>query len=214
MGEYLHHILVLHSPACGSCEPSPQITGTKEVQPSGAAYRRERGSGRPLTFGKDEGIMADIRIEDYNSLRHRNPMGWVDDVQAQRHWAAPSLNPYKVCLVSVCGFTFEFSSIPQLDLAIEYYSMEHHPSSRLPVYTENIGGDHWECQRWFEKLPQKLLQKSKRSRVLAALQQAREEYIKHPSANTGTKTKPVFQWKDKPNKVLNRTVAPAGATSG
>jgi len=117
-------------------------------------------------------------------MRHRNLMRWVDDVQAERHFVAPSLNPYKVCLVSVCGFTFEFHSVLQLDLSLEYYSMEHHPSSRLPVYTENIGGDHGECQRWFERLPQKLLDKSKRSKVVAALTRAREEYVKHPSANT------------------------------
>lgn len=140
--------------------------------------------------------MSDIRIEDNDPLRHHNRMRWGDNVQSERHKVAPSLNPYKVCLVSVCGFRFEFHSIHQLELAIEYYSMEHHPSSRLPIYSGYFGGDRWECQRWFDKLPQELLSKSKRPKVVAALKRAQDEYANYPSANTGTKTEPIFQSED------------------
>jgi hypothetical protein len=72
-------------------------------------------------------------------------------------------------------------------MCLDYYSKEHQPSSRLPVYDENLGGDHFEAQRWFEKLPQYLLEKPKRARVVAALEKALKEYSRVPEAETGTR---------------------------
>jgi hypothetical protein len=130
--------------------------------------------------------MATITIENYDPLRHRNPMSYIDDAQHERHLRAPTIVPYKVCLVTVCGFTFTFHSMRQLRVCRDYYLAEHHASSRLPVYTENLGGDHWETQRWFEKLPQYLLEKPKRKEVLAALDRAAKDYSKFPETETGT----------------------------
>ena len=138
--------------------------------------------------------MARIIIEDYEPLRHGNHMWYVDDAQRQRHLRAPTIVPYKVCLVTVCSFTFVFHSMLQLRCCRDYYSCEHHPSSRLPVYTENLGGDHLEMQRWFEKLPQYLLEKSKRTKVVAALDRAAVEYGKVREADTGTDAKPLYDW--------------------
>jgi hypothetical protein len=138
--------------------------------------------------------MARITIEEYDCLRHGNPMWNIDDVQRERHFRAPTLVPYKVCLVNVCGFTFVFHGLPQLRLCLDFYCREHHPSSRLPVYDKNLGGDHNEAQRWFEKLPQYLLRKPKRLKVIAALQKALEEYFKVPEAETGTALKPLYEW--------------------
>ncbi len=107
---------------------------------------------------------------------------------------APTLVPWKVCLVNVCGFTFTFHSLNQLRLCLDYYSREHHPSSRLQVYDQTLGGDHHETQRWFEKLPQYLLEKPKRQKVVAALQEALEEFSKVPGAETGTAMKPLYEW--------------------
>ncbi len=138
--------------------------------------------------------MPQIKIEPYDQLKHPNPMWYVDDAQAKQHWKAPSLSDYKVCLVTVCSFTFIFHSVAQLTLCLDYYRREHQPSSRLPVYTENLGGDHWETQRWFEKLPQFLLEKPKRTKVIKALEKAVREYSRVPSANTGTKAKGLYEW--------------------
>jgi hypothetical protein len=140
--------------------------------------------------------MARIIIEDYkpNLNGHRNPMGYVDNAQRGRYSRAPSLMPYKVCLVNVCDFTFEFHSVPQLKLCLEYYLAERHPSSRLPVYTENLGGDHWETQRWFEKLPQYLLEKPKRTKVVAAFTKALKEYALCPGSETGVQVGPNARW--------------------
>src|ERR1051325_4971029 len=135
--------------------------------------------------------MARISIEDFDVHRHRNPMAYIDNAQSLRHHRAPTLIPYKVCLVNVCGFTFLFHSLPQLRLCLDYYSKGHHPSSRLPVSSGNFGGDHCETQRWFEKLPQYLLNKPKRAKVIAALQKGLEEYSRVPQAETGTPQKPL-----------------------
>ncbi len=136
--------------------------------------------------------MPQIKIEPYDKLKHPNPMRYIDDAQGKRHRKVPSLSDYKVCLVTVCSFTFIFHSIEQLALCLDYYRREHQPSSRLPVYTENFGGDHWEMQRWFEQLPQYLLEKPKRMKVIKALERAMREYSRVRSATTGTKTKALY----------------------
>jgi hypothetical protein len=138
--------------------------------------------------------MARITIEEFDATSHGNPMWYIDDAQRERHNRAPTLVPYKVCLVDVCGFTFVFHSLLQLRLCLEYYSQDLQPSSRLPVYDKNLGGDHWESQRWFEKLPQYLLEKPKRSKVVAALTKALVEYSRIPGAETETPKKPLNEW--------------------
>jgi hypothetical protein len=124
--------------------------------------------------------MARITMEDFDSTRHGNLMWYIDDAQRKRFARAPAVVLYKVCLVDVCGFRFVFHSLAQLRLCREYYSQEHQPSSRLAVYDKNLGGDHWEFQRWFEKLPQYLLEKPKRAKVVAASTQALDEYSQAP----------------------------------
>ena len=118
-------------------------------------------------------------------------MWYIDNAQRQRHDRAPTIVRYKVCVVNVCGFTFGFHSLPQLRLCLEYYDQEHHPSSRLPVYDDNLCWPHLETQRWFERLPQYLLEKPKRSKVIAALKEALEEYSKLPEAETGIPPRPL-----------------------
>jgi len=138
--------------------------------------------------------MARITIEPYDPARHRNPMWYIDSVQQVRHNRAPTIIPCKVCLVRVCGFTFTFHSLTQIQLCLAYYELEHQPSSRLPVYQENLGGDHWETQRWFEKLPMYLLEKPKRGKVVAALKKAMKIYAQLPEARTGTPPGDLFKW--------------------
>jgi hypothetical protein len=130
--------------------------------------------------------MAKVRVVDYAPAEHQNHMRWVDDEQRKRYEHSGHLVPYKVCTVEVCGFQFVFHSLMQVELCLDYYSRKVQPTSRLPVHTQNLGGDHWETQRWFEKLPLVLLENSKRPKVIAALQRALREYGAHPEAKTST----------------------------
>jgi hypothetical protein len=130
--------------------------------------------------------MARITIEDFDARRHSNPMANIDDVQRERHQRARPMASYKVCLVNVCGFTFEFHSLSQIRLCLEYYGREHQPSSRLPVSLMNFGGDHWELQRWFDRLPEFLLETAKRAKVVSAMKKALDVYSELPDAETGT----------------------------
>lgn len=138
--------------------------------------------------------MAKIEVCDFESDKYVNHMWYIDDAQRVVYEKAQKLIPYKVCLVTVCNFTFTFHSVMQLDLCIEYYSKDLQPTSRLPVYSQNFGGDHWETQRWFEKLPQYLLEKPKRIKVLTALERARKTYAAFPTANTSTPKPNIWRW--------------------
>jgi hypothetical protein len=67
------------------------------------------------------------------------------------------------------SFTFRFFSIDQLRDCLAYYERKTHPSSRLPIAGDI---DHWEAQRWFERLPMYLLEEPKRVKVVKALGRA------------------------------------------
>ena len=68
----------------------------------------------------------------------------------------------------VCSFTFQFHSIQQIQACFDYYDPKIQPSSR-----QDIGAaDHWECERWFERLPLFLREEPKRLRVVKALREA------------------------------------------
>lgn len=137
--------------------------------------------------------MSRIEFVEYDPQQHRNPMQWFDDTQRERHLRAPKLIPYTVCLVSVKRFTFIFHSVAQIRLCIDYYQQKIHPSSRLPVQSGDFGGDHCETQRWFERLPQFLLENQTRLDVVKALKKALIEYSVFPGAETGVKLKPYDQ---------------------
>jgi hypothetical protein len=90
-----------------------------------------------------------------------------------RHQKHRALDPHRVYFVQVEGFTFEFHSIDQARACLDFYRRKIPPSSR--VSPADIGSaDHWEVQRWFERLPGELRRASKRTRVVAALEQALE----------------------------------------
>ena len=120
--------------------------------------------------------MANIAFEEFDELRHPNMMAPISDGRRRQHIAAPTLVPHTVCLVSVAGFTFVFHSLEQVQACLDYYRREHQPSSRLPVHTGDYGGDQSETQRWFERLPQFLLEKPKRAKVISSLERAVSEY--------------------------------------
>jgi len=138
--------------------------------------------------------MAKITVKDFVEREHANYMGYIDDGQGIRRKNSQGLTSYKVCLVDVCGFSFIFHSVMQIELCHDYYSIKIHPSSRLPVYRENLGGDHSETQRWFERLPARLRHHSKRPKVAAALEIAMVEFGKFAEAHTGTKKPSLASW--------------------
>jgi type VI protein secretion system component VasA len=111
--------------------------------------------------------MARIWIEPYQA-HSGPPMDYWGSAEAAAHWRAPTIVPKNVLVVSVASFTFHFFSVEQLRDCLAYYEQKTHPSSRLPVG----GMDHWEAQRWFERLPMYLLEEPKRAKVVKALNRA------------------------------------------
>lgn len=82
------------------------------------------------------------------------------------------LVPTPVYFVSVCSFGFVFRSLDQLRACLEFYQTKILPSKRLPIG----GGDSWEYQRWWERLPLYLREESKRQKVVKALTEALAEF--------------------------------------
>ncbi len=74
----------------------------------------------------------------------------------------------KMLAVEVASFTFRFVSTEQIEDCLAYYERKTHHSSRLRIGS----ADHWEVQRWFERLPMYLLEESKRDKVVKALRRA------------------------------------------
>ena len=83
----------------------------------------------------------------------------------------PKLDPTPAYFVSVCGFTFEFWSVAQIEMALRFYRDKIRPSSRMPNW-----GEHDVTQRWYERLPMYLRENSKRERVVKALERALKRF--------------------------------------
>ena len=114
--------------------------------------------------------MARVWKEKYDWTRHRNRMfGEGCDVET-----TPDHNiiPKWVYFVSVSQFTFEFHSIMQIKTCQNYFSQKTRPSQRVDIGA----ADHWEMQRWYEQLPQRLLEEPKRIKVVKALSKAIKEF--------------------------------------
>jgi hypothetical protein len=111
--------------------------------------------------------VARIWTEPYQSGKHCTPIEYWGTVDP--HLRAPTLIAKTVLLVDVASFTFQFTSAAQLRDCLAYYERKVQPTSRRQT-SDHI--DHWEAQRWFERLPMYLLEDAKRKKVVAALQQA------------------------------------------
>ena len=88
-----------------------------------------------------------------------------------RYHRAGTIDPHRVQFVRVEGFTFEFHSAEQARACLEFYRVKIPPSGRVSAETMR-GGDHWEFQRWFDRLPGELRREPKRLRVVTALEEA------------------------------------------
>ena len=92
----------------------------------------------------------------------------------------PSLDISWVYFVEVCGFTFKFGKLDEIQKYIDFYSIKIHPSAkdtdRLPKSGIFSLGDHWERQTKFDELPLYLQEESKRHKVIEALSQAQTQF--------------------------------------
>ncbi len=130
------------------------------VHPNGDALSTDTGSMWQNT------AMPQIWIEAYDPARHSAPIEYRNSLGNPIHGAGHE--PKNILVVSVASFTFQFFSLRQLRDCRAYFSQKTHPSSRLPFGA----ADHWEVQRWFERLPMYLLEDPKRRRVVRALTRA------------------------------------------
>jgi hypothetical protein len=90
----------------------------------------------------------------------------------------PKLDPAPAYFVRVCGFTFEFWSVPQIEAALRFYREKTHPGSRMPNW-----GEHDVTQRWYERAPLYLQENGKRERVVKALERALKEFTEPGSVD-------------------------------
>ena len=114
--------------------------------------------------------MARWWTEPYDAARHPNKMPDALDGHYSHNFdetPCDNLIARTVYFVAVCQFTFEFQSLRQLEIALEYFQKEHRGSTRIDG---GIGSaDHWEVQRWFECLPKGMERKNRREKIAIAL---------------------------------------------
>src|SRR5271167_1824678 len=125
--------------------------------------------------------MAQAWTEIYDPKRHRDKMydaSKILGVPTERYWRAPTLQKYPVYFVKVCSFTFEFHSIEQLKVCLEFFSEKVRPSSMIHFSESDrrMTWLHLVVQRWFERLPMKLLEERRRVRIVPALEKALEQF--------------------------------------
>jgi hypothetical protein len=116
--------------------------------------------------------MAQIWSEVFDPNKHGNPMLPIPGVPDDHRWRTASLQTHRVFRVRVCSFTFTFQSLEQLQACFDFYDRKIQPSSRQHLGAE----DHWECERWFERLPLFLREEPKRKKVVKALQDALKRF--------------------------------------
>ena len=101
------------------------------------------------------------------------PLGWAHTFRPHSEFAFLGSDARNAYFVSVCSFTFRFNSLEQLQLCLAYYQRKIHPTSRLPYSSiqsfVETGTRGWEVERWFDRLPQYLLEKwEERTSLLCA----------------------------------------------
>jgi len=133
--------------------------------------------------------MATIWFEDFDPLKHRNPMSGEAGTPPSigRHYRSPTLEPHRVTFVRVEGFTFEFHSLEQIQACLRYYQQKTLPSGRISS-RQMAGGDRWEFQRWYVRLPGELRRDSKRLKVVQALEEASRRAVQ-PAVAAGRATR-------------------------
>jgi hypothetical protein len=98
----------------------------------------------------------------------------------------PSIIPEWIYCVHVCGFTFQFWSVTQIQVCLDFYSRKLHPSSRRHVSEDTLyhNPNRSMLQRWYERLPLYLRKEGKRQQVVKALEKALKQFGDKPSLPT------------------------------
>jgi Beta-lactamase len=94
----------------------------------------------------------------------------------------PTIIPEWVYYVHVCGFTFRFWSVKQIQACLDFYSLKLNPSSRMEInlnFHEEL--DHSRLQTWYSRLPMYLRKENKRQQVVKALEKAMKSFGDDPS---------------------------------
>ncbi len=111
------------------------------------------------------------------------------------HWKFPTdknaIVPGWLYYVQVCGFTFRFNSLEQVEEYLNYYRQKIHPSSadgagrEIRIYSKTKHGEqawmlspnaHDERQSRFDELPLYLREEPKRLKVVKALERALKQW--------------------------------------
>src|SRR6266542_7009770 len=109
--------------------------------------------------------------EKFDHRRHRQHMCGAAMSMPPPNQKIP---PQQMFFVAVAGFTFEFTSLGEIETALRYFSTKVRPTSRWPW--PDVGMSHWEAERWFDRIPMKLLKESRRTKVIAALKTALADF--------------------------------------
>jgi hypothetical protein len=117
-------------------------------------------------------MVARFWRERYVVSRHSNKMkGAIDGVYQFDVDLTPRDNLLVrwVYFVNVCRFDFQFLSLRQLEVCLEYFRKKIPGSNRI-----NFGGpgDRWEFLRWYERLPRGLRREPNRLKIVKALERA------------------------------------------
>ncbi len=126
-----------------------------------------------LKIYRNEAVsMARFWKERYDSREHENMMwGRIDGVwepQSQDLTSKDNLLVRWVYFVNVCQLDFQFMSLRQLEVCLDYFRQKNRGSSRIKLGS----ADHWEVQRWFERLPKGVRREPNRLKIVKALETA------------------------------------------
>ncbi len=124
-------------------------------------------------------MVARFWKERYASNRHSNKMkGECDGVRQCDCGLTPrdNLLVQWVYFVNVCQFDFQFLSLRQLEVCLEYFRKKIPGSSRVDIGA----ADHWEVQRWYERLPTGLRREPNRLKIVNALERASIAFATQP----------------------------------
>ena len=122
--------------------------------------------------------------EPFNSDRHQDRM---DSAKHLAYAADPhgSVRTHWIYFAEEAGFTFEFMSLDQARECLLYFEERLHPSSRVFIGA----ADHWEVQRWFDRIPGHLKSDRDRPDVVRALKTLLQEGERCPTRRSSGRSK-------------------------
>ena len=109
--------------------------------------------------------MGKVWKEKFDPIKHQDQMDSLGHI-GLAEFAKDNLREAWVYFAHECNFTFIFMNLDQVEDCLDYFSKKIHPSTK----TDIGAADHWEMQRWFERLPGQLKSEKNRLKILKVLQ--------------------------------------------